>query len=296
MTGAPAAHAASPMAAGVHVVRDAPAPGKEAAATEATPSESSGAPAAMPADETAAKESAPSASSDMVPLVPVEAAPTPGPEPVPVPPPVVPQGGRHTVPRKGTGMIVGGSLSLGIGVPLLLVAAPNWFLNGPDESNSAWNRSGALFTIPGIILTATGGALLGVGLHRRARWKRGDPIMDVYEHPAAPRRVRAKIISGSVLTGVFAPLTGFSIYIAVSNGLAAGLLSLVPLAVTTPLLATGGVLLGKGLSQRRTMGEAYYRALAGTPTPRWSPFVGGVGPLPGRPRLVTPTYGVNLRF
>ena len=55
MTGAPAAHAASPMSVGVHVVRDAPAPVEAAAAEEGTPAESSDAP----------------------PVLPVEAAPTP---------------------------------------------------------------------------------------------------------------------------------------------------------------------------------------------------------------------------
>lgn len=68
------------------------------------------------------------------------------------------------------------------------------------------------------------------------------------------------------------------------------------LAVSGSLLITGGVLLGVGIKQRRAMGAAYPRAFTGAPTRRLSPFMGGVGPLPGQPRVVTPTYGVNLQF
>lgn len=196
-------------------------------------------------------------------------------------------------------MIIGGSLSLGIGVPLLIVAAPDWF----RDDLSLYDRFLPPITVPGIIFAAAGGALLGVGLHWRARWKRGDPIVDEYEYPAAPtveaserlvRRARAKIISGSVLTGVFAPLTGFSLYtVALAPNYWA---TYITAAVTGSLLATGGVLLGKGLKERRAMGEAYYRVGMRTPARRWSPFVGGVGPLPGKPRVITPTYGVNLQF
>ncbi len=243
----------------------------------------------------------------------VEWAPTPeaaAPPEVAAPaaPSFEPEVGLHTVPRKGTGMIIGGSISLGLGVPLLIAAAPSWFTaerpGGAEGRRDFYDRFMAPFTIPGIIFTATGGALLGVGLYWRARWKQGDPIMDEYEYPTAPtlqaserlvRRARAKIISGSVLTGVFVPLTGFSIYVSL-NTLSYGLVLLVPLAVSTPLLATGGVLLGKGLKERRAMGEAYYRVGMRAPARRWSPFVGGVGPLPGQPRVFTPTYGVNLQF
>jgi hypothetical protein len=204
----------------------------------------------------------------------------------------MPAAAPTAAPRKGTGMIIGGGISLGLGVPLL-----GWSIACCWRDGYIWPGGSAL----AVALTATGGALLGVGLHRRARWQRGDPVMDVEAYPAArreriyARRARAKIISGSVLIPVAAVptayiMTGMILVAGPDPGLLGGL------AVSGSLLITGGVLLGVGLKQRRAMGEAYHRAFARTPARRWSPFVGGVGPLHGKPRVITPTYGVNLQF
>ena len=190
---------------------------------------------------------------------------------------------RPVTYNKGTGMIVGGSVALIPGVVLLGMGL-------------GWNF--APLSVPGAVITAGGGTLLGLGIHRRIRWKQGRARRPTRAHglrlgvlpttpgaapprptsptpsagegaspaaapsparrsrpPADLRKSTALVTSGAILMAGVATPTLMSIIAWDGVPLKAPLGSL--------SAATGAVLIGVGLFQRRRWSRA--RA----PNPAW---------------------------
>lgn len=77
-------------------------------------------------------------------------------------------------PRRGTGLIIAGSLGLAVGVPILGfivgTAASSRCSNGGGEQ--CWGTSGVATLLPvGLVTFLAGMPMLGVGLARREAWK-----------------------------------------------------------------------------------------------------------------------------